>query len=59
MPLAAELHKYLRFRHVFRYAYNVQLRWPEMADLVSACQGVLEQLEAEMAAFLKAAEDKP
>ena len=58
-PLAAELRKYLRFRHVFRYAYNVQLRWEEMAELVSACQSVLEQLDAEMAAFLKATEDNP
>jgi hypothetical protein len=57
-PLAAELRKYLRFRHVFRYAYNVQLRWEEMAELVSACQGVLEQLEAEMDAFLKATEGR-
>ncbi len=58
-PLAAELRKYLRFRHVFRHAYNVQLRWGEMADLVVACQGVLDRLEAEMDAFLKATEDKP
>jgi hypothetical protein len=44
---------------VFRYAYNVQLRWDEMADLVIACHAVLDRLEAEMDAFLKATEDKP
>lgn len=55
--LAAELRKYLRFRHVFRYAYNVQLRWENMADLVGGCQRVLDELEAEMNAFLNAVED--
>ena len=51
--LAAELHGYLRFRHKFRYAYSVQLRWTDMTDLVAGCSGVLDRLEAEMTAFLK------
>ena len=51
-PLAADLRKYLRFRHVFRYAYTTELRWKDMAALVISCQDVLDRLEAELKVFL-------
>jgi hypothetical protein len=56
--LARTLEDYLKFRHFFRSAYSFQLRWERMSELVAGCQGVLERLEGELDAFLKATEGK-
>lgn len=56
--LAGTLREYMRFRHVFRYAYNFQIRWKDMANLVAGCEIVLDQLEKELRAFLKVTESK-
>jgi len=53
-PLAEELRKYLRFRHVFRHSYSVRLRWAEMAELAIGCPETLARLKTELAAFLQA-----
>ena len=57
--LARTLEDYLRFRHFFRSAYSFQLRWERMKELVAGCQGVLDRLDAELEAFLKATEAQP
>ena len=56
--LAARLVKYLDFRHLFRHAYPFQLCWDRMANEVRDVEAVLGSLEAEIAAFLKATQDK-
>ena len=48
------LDDYLTFRHRFRNLYGFELEWERMADLVSGCACTLEQLEAELDAFLAA-----
>jgi hypothetical protein len=57
--LAAALKRFLEFRHVFRQAYGMQLRWDRMAPGVRQCQATFDHLEAELDAFLKAIEPKP
>jgi len=45
------LGKYLEFRHVFRHAYNFELKWSRMGDLVLDAEEVLNRLEAELRSF--------
>ncbi len=54
--LAADLREFMRFRHVFRNAYTNELRWRDMAGLVSACPNVLSRLQNEIGVFLKSFE---
>ena len=49
---------YLEFRHVFRHAYSIELRWRKMAPLVLQCEDVLRQVERELDAFLAAMQEK-
>jgi hypothetical protein len=56
--LADTLKDYLKFRHFFRGAYAFQLQWENMVDLVSNCQNVFAQFEAELDLFLAATKDK-
>ena len=56
--LARRLKGYLEFRHVFRHAYAFQLRWDRMGELVNECSDTLRRLEAEIDAFLSAAESR-
>ena len=49
--LAAILGKYMLFRHVFRHAYDFELKWRKMSDLVLQTKQVLDRLEAELMDF--------
>ena len=53
-PVRERCKEYLAFRHGFRSAYSFLLEWERMAPLVLDCQGILDQLEAEVLAFLDA-----
>lgn len=53
--ISQDLHKalreYLGFRHMFRYAYSIDLRWDKMADLVLGVGGLWQRVSAELQAF--------
>lgn len=55
--LRTKLKEYMGFRHAFRHAYTFELKWRKMADLVLGCEGVLNRLKAELAAFLETEAD--
>jgi len=42
--LALKLHRYLRFRHLFRHTYGYELVWEELRPLVEMMPEVLEEL---------------
>jgi len=52
--LGETLQEYMDFRHVFRHAYTVELRWRKMAPLALTMQATLERVEHELSAFLNA-----
>jgi hypothetical protein len=53
--LAGQLKEYMEFRHVFRHAYNFDLRWDRMKTLVLGCEETLQLLEGEIDKFFGAA----
>jgi len=48
------LRAYLGFRHMFRYAYSINLRWGKMADLVLGVEAVWHQADSELQTFANA-----
>jgi hypothetical protein len=53
------LRAYLDFRHVFRQAYAMDLRWEKMKDLVAGCESALARFDSEMEAFVRTLEKRP
>lgn len=51
--LRTRLKEYMEFRHFFRHAYIFTLRWDRMKGLVLGCEETMQQLEAELDAFLR------
>lgn len=49
--LRLRLRYYLDFRHMFRHAYAIELKWRKMSDLVLHCEETLDRLEKELEAF--------
>lgn len=49
--LRRQLRYYLDFRHMFRHAYTIELKWRKMADLVLHCEETLDRLQTELEAF--------
>ena len=49
--LRLRLRAYLDFRHMFRHAYTIELKWRKMADLVLHCEETLDRLQTELEAF--------
>ena len=49
--LFIKLYEYMDFRHVFRHAYTIELKWRKMADLVLHCEETLDRLQTELEAF--------
>jgi len=49
--LALRLHRYMRFRHLFRHTYGYELVWDELRPLVEGLPGVLADLRARLARF--------
>jgi len=52
--LALRLHRYLRFRHLFRHTYGYELVWDELRPLVEGLAGVFESLQEQIHRFLDA-----
>ena len=50
--LALQLHRYLRFRHLFRHTYGFELVWNELRPLVEGLSSVLANLRSRLATFL-------
>jgi predicted nucleotidyltransferase len=50
--LALRLHRYMRFRHLFRHTYGYELVWDELRPLVESLSGALADLRARLATFL-------
>ncbi len=50
--LALRLHRYMRFRHLFRHTYGFDLVWEELRPLVERLPGALADLRARLQAFL-------
>ena len=50
--LALRLHRYMRFRHLFRHTYGYELVWEELRPLVEGLSGVLADLRSRLATFL-------
>jgi predicted nucleotidyltransferase len=55
-PLEMALAEQLRFRHLFRHTYGYDLEWGRVAELGRALPALLQQLSAQLAAFLVAIE---
>lgn len=59
--ISEELHdrllKYLRFRHLFRHLYLMELDWEEMKPLVVEVRVLMDDLRTEMAGFVSRMED--
>ena len=51
--LCAWIIKYMGFRHVFRHAYDFELKWRKMSDLVLGAEEALDRLEVELKAFFE------
>lgn len=51
--LCGRIIKYMGFRHVFRHAYDFELKWRKMSDLVLKSEQVLDHLEVELKAFFE------
>jgi predicted nucleotidyltransferase len=54
--LASRLHRYLRFRHLFRYRYGYELVWEELRPLIERLQETDEALGVQLESFLAALE---
>jgi hypothetical protein len=52
--LRLRLRHYLDFRHMFRHAYAIEMKWRKMADLVLHCEETLDRLQMELEAFFAA-----
>jgi len=52
--LALRLHRYLRFRHLFRHTYGYELVWDELRPLVEGLAEVLEALRDQIHRLLDA-----
>ena len=52
--LALRLHRYLRFRHLFRHTYGYELVWDELRPLVEGLAEVFEVLREQIHSFLDA-----
>lgn len=50
-PLRARLRGYLRFRHFFRHAYGVELRWVKLRPLAEGMERVFDQLNKQLEDF--------
>lgn len=57
LELRASLRRYLDFRHVFRHAYSLELRWDKMAPLVAECPDTFRTLEREIVRFVEGQDD--
>ena len=53
--LALRLHRYLRFRHLFRHTYGYELVWEELRPLVEVLPRVLADLKARLQPFFTSA----
>jgi len=51
--LRDSLRAYMDFRHVFRQAYAMELRWGKMSNLVAGCEDVLSRFDSEIEAFVQ------
>ena len=49
--LRSRTKEYMEFRHVFRHAYNFDLRWDRMKTLVLGCEETRQLLEGELDKF--------
>ena len=49
--LAALLHPYLGFRHLFRHVYGTELRWERCRELAAGMESVWSRFNAEMEEF--------
>lgn len=60
--ISDELHEqllgYLRFRHLFRNLYLMQLEWEEMKHLVIEAEDTMSKLGSELAAFVRVMGDQ-
>lgn len=54
--LAARLHRYLRFRHLFRYRYGYELQWEELRPLIERLEETNEELSFQLEGFVAALE---
>ena len=52
-PLRDRLEEYLRFRHFFRHAYGYPLEWAKIRPLAEGMMEALEELQAQLMAFLE------
>ena len=50
--LALRLHRYLRFRHLFRHTYGYELVWGELRPLVEGLPEVFNALRTQLESFL-------
>ena len=50
--------EYLRFRHLFRHLYLMELEWEEMKHLVVEVGDLVENLKTELAAFVLRMDEK-
>lgn len=50
-PLRAKLKEYLRFRHFFRHAYGVKLKWVQLRPLAEGMELILNQLTSQIEGF--------
>lgn len=50
--LALRLHRYLRFRHLFRHTYGYELVWEELRPLVEGLPEVFNALRTQLESFL-------
>ena len=52
--LAVKLHRYLRFRHLFRHTYGYELEWEELRPLIEGMSEVFKTLRERVEEFFKA-----
>ena len=50
--LALRLHRYMRFRHLFRHTYGYELVWEELRPLVEGLPSILADLRSRLATLL-------
>ncbi len=60
--ISGELHdrllEYLRFRHLFRNLYLMELEWEEMKPLVVEARNLMDRLKKELAGFVSRMEER-